>query len=165
MALYDSSVLINSTGAMRTTALFKETASKDENPIFTLSNNPKEGYVTLKDIYMDFCVLDPTEVTFADHVFGSWTHWKKISNSNFFQDYILEWREEAAVRRKSLAFKAMIKDVQEGKNTLVAGKYLIEEPWLGKSAKAMSSRHKTTREARLAVDSDIQRLKEAGMIQ
>lgn len=164
MPLYDSSVLINSMGVARTQSLFREYCREGETPIFTVSNNPKDGCLQLKNVYMDFCVDDPTEYDFANHVFGSYKHWKKIADSSWFQDHLLEWREEAAIRRKSEAFKAIVKDVRAGRNALVSGKYLIEEPWAGKGAKAQSSRYKTTREAYNHVRNDIDRLKQEGLI-
>lgn len=164
MALIDYNLLHNSEGVMRTSSLFKETCLSTDTPVFTLNHRDKPPLINLKALYMEFCVLDPTEFLFADHVFGAWEHWQKIANSSFMEKYLLDWREEASARRKALAFKAMVEDVKAGKNVPALSKLLIDEPWLGKSAKARSSRLKATRQAHSIVSDDIKRLKEEGLI-
>lgn len=144
---------------------FKQTA--DEKPIFTLRDE-KEGLISLKRLFIKLTIDDPTEATFADEVFGDIYWWMEVRDHKMLKPHIDKWREEAELIRKSIAFKALYKEVAEdGRAALTAAKYLIEEPWKTKGRKAAGKQ--TTERAAEAVKNhykdDYARLKEEGILQ
>jgi len=177
MALFGFDKTKSANGGVRTKALFYETAyGNDDFVIFTLKefdSHTSDGrpLTSLSQIFIEMTVEDPTEVEFADHVFGSWLVWDKIRSSDKRVVAAVEqWREEATIRRKSIAFKALVSEVKTlGKSSQSTAKYLLEEPWK-KPADGRGHREqvrKTTEKAAESIDlkEDIKRLKEAGMIQ
>lgn len=140
--------------------------------LLTLDKNGKEGKVSLFKLYMAHCVDDPSEVTFAEEVFGDLFFWQNLSEANWFERDITEWRHLAATKRKQKAFKAIIEEVQtKGRSSFTAAKYLIEEPWKVGNAterKKIKKQISDSAEAALkdsSVQSDLRRLKEQGLIQ
>lgn len=132
-----------------------------------------EGKINLYKIYMDLCVDDPSEVNFAENVFGDIVYWKEhLSQDKWFIKHLEEWRMASAEKRKSMAFKAVIAEVKEnGKSAFTAAKYLIEEPWLvGATAtekKEIAKTRRMTAEkaySATAFQDDIERLKEIGVM-
>jgi len=129
--------------------------------------------MSLAQTFIAMTVDDPTEVEFADAVFGSWEVWEKISNSDKrLVAKIKKWRHEADIRRKALAFRAIVKEIRlEGKGALSAAKYLLEEPWKGSKAKDGRKGRAETRETaeqafeRNGVSEDLKRLREEGLLQ
>jgi hypothetical protein len=118
-------------------------------------------------------VDDPTEITFSDHIFGSWQVWDKIRNSDKrLVTHIEKWRKEADVRRKALAFSVVVNEVKnEGKSSFAAAKYLIEEGWnpKGRTTDARKKRAESRETAQTAFEregltEDMARLKEAGLL-
>ena len=145
----------------------------EHNPdsLLTLDKNGKEGKVCLFKLYMAHSVDDPSEVTFAEEVFGDLFFWQTLTEASFFQRHIQEWRFLAATKRKQAAFKSIIQEVKEnGKSSFTAAKYLIEEPW--KTGNAMERRKNKkmvseTAEAAFndsTIQSDVKRLKDEGLI-
>lgn len=145
-----------------TKALFFETASDTSSAIMTLSRKPKRGLVCLRDLFLELTVDDPSEYEFAEHVFGDYAHWKLISDTAWMKPYLEEWRMVADVKRKSKAFKSVVREVDEGgRNSYTAAKYLIEEPWKDKRRKGVKEQVEATKErASSAVASDFERIKE-----
>lgn len=146
----------------------------DKNGLLSVSRKDIPGKVNLYKLYIDFCVDDPSEVKFAEEVFGDIVWWVgSMSQDTWFKKHLDEWRMAAAEKRKSLAFKAIIKEVKEGgKSAFTASKYLIEEPWLtGASAsekKEIAKKRRATAENAFldsAFKDDIARLKDEGIIQ
>ena len=163
--MFPEDVLRNNSGKFRTVSLFKEKSNNPEDkPIFTLGRDKKDGYVSLRDLYIALCTEDPTEDTFVETVFGDYQGWKTLSSVGWIQPYLKEWREVCDTKRKTVAFKAIIKEVKEGKSPFAAAKYLIEEPWKGRKTSARTTRKHTTENAFEAVSSDIDRLKAEGLL-
>lgn len=148
-------------GHRLTRSLFKETCKPGDVPIMTLSRNPKDNLVSLQPIYIERTTLDPTEYEFAEFVFGSYAHWKIIADATWMQPYIEEWRMEADVRRKSIAFQGVVAEVQgAGRSSFSAAKFLIEEPWKDKRRPAVKEAStKTSKKASEGVQEDILRLR------
>lgn len=162
--MFTEEILYTANGIRRTRSLFKEFAVSGDMPVFTLRR--AEGYVRIKDLYIKFCVSDPSEADFAETVFGDVSFWKNIAKCDWIQEDLREWRETAEVKRKSKAFKAIIKEVEsKGRASFSASKFLIEEPWKDKrDPKTKTQNKKTTSKASVQVRSDIQRLQEEGLI-
>ena len=139
----------------------------DEEPIFTIRDE-KEGLISLKKLFVSHCVDDPTEVSFAEAVFGNVGYWLEVRDIPLLKKHVDQWRTEADIVRKSRAFKALYSEVvNDGRAALTAAKYLIEEPWKERKDKAKS--RKTSEEAATKTHNeyseDFERLKEQGLIQ
>jgi len=144
-----------------TKALFLETCRPVDTPIMTLSRNPKRDLVVLRDIFIELTQDDPSEVEFAEYVFGDYGHWRLISDATWMEPYISEWRMIADVKRKSKAFKSIVREVDEGgRNSYTAAKYLIEEPWKPKDKDTKAQVKESKERARNEYASDFQRIKE-----
>ena len=165
MPLVDTSVLLTTSGVCRTTSLFYETTRQGDVPIFVFNPTPPPGAAGLlkfRDIYLAFCVDDPTEGRLAEEVFGDYKYWDKIANTTLIQPYVHELRELATIKRKEIAFKAIMEEAKNGKNKLSAAKYLIEEPWIIKTRKTKAQIEETSRRAASSISQDLDRLKEDG---
>jgi len=130
----------------------------------TLSSNKKSGLINLRELFILFVVEDPTEGKFAEEVFGDHKAWKKILDTGWINDYVHEWREVADTKRKELAFRAIINEVKTGRTPFTAAKYLIEEPWKTNTRRVKDTKARTSSEAFKAVNSDIDRLREEGLL-
>ena len=154
----------------KTRGLFHE-VNKD-GPL-SVSRREVPGKIKLYDIYMDHCVNDPSEVSFAEAVFGDLIYWKALTEDKWFIKHLTDWRMAATEKRKSVAFTAIIKEVREsGKSAFTAAKYLIEEPWLvGATAtekKEIAKNRRISAEkaySSTAFQEDMTRLREEGILQ
>lgn len=179
MALYDFSYTKTPQGVIRTKSLFHELEYESEFSIFTLKEKPMthpsgRPLVPISQKFIEMTVVDPTEISFADHMFGSWDVWDKLTHSDKrLVTHIQKWRREADIRRKALAFKVVVDEVQnQGKSAFSAAKYLIEEPWNTKGTtkdarKKREESRETAQEAfeREGLSEDVVRLRESGLIQ
>ncbi len=180
MALYDFTELKSDMGVTRTKSLFYELSyDKPDHVLFTIKEQDVElpngrTAVALSKIFIEMTVADPTEFNFAQAVFGSWDIWEKLTKTHRLKDEIVKWRKEATIRRKAIAFQSLVAEVQEGgKASFGAAKYLIEEPWSTKDARTRDGRaarkdaRETASEAfeRAAINDDLKRLKDEGLIQ
>lgn len=126
-----------STNVMMTSQLFFETRVKSRvsdgvQPIFTLKewDHEYEGvkYYSLRRIYIEF--EDPGEYDFAMAVFGSWEHWKKLSNSALLKEHVAAWREELEIKIRSKALKAAIQTATTaGSKGQASAKWLASGEW------------------------------------
>lgn len=135
--------------------------------IFTVRGE-KEGLISLRNLFVKYVVDDPTEMDFAEAVFGDTAYWLLARETKAIEPYLEEWRKEADVLRKRKAFKSIIKEVDEGgRSAFSAAKMLIEEPWKGRSAKTRKQVKETTQEAfeKESYSQDFKRLQEQGLIQ
>ena len=164
--MFSESVLYSTGNVRRTRSLFKELSLGGQEPVFTLGRDRGEGYICLKKLYIQFCVSDPSEAIFAEVVFGDIGFWKNIAKCTWMQDHLEEWREVVEVKRKSLAFQSVIKQVEEdGKSSFQAARFLIEEPWKDKrTPKVAKAAKASTTQASNVVSSDVKRLKEEGLL-
>ena len=137
---------------------------EDIEPIFTVRNE-KKGLISLKKLYMKYCVDDPSEATFAEEVFGDLGYWMQVRESPRFLPFLRAWREEAEVMRKRNAFLAVAREIKsEGRSAFTAARFLIEEPWKNRAQKKAAK--KTTQEAftKADLEEDVARLREAGLV-
>lgn len=119
----------NAQGVYFTKALFYETSVDPEKTFvsYTLKQEDHHlGYPSLRRLYLE--TEDPTEYVFAQTHLGGYDHWKKFKDTEWFQEYITEWREELELRLKSKAYKAIMSEANDNlsKNKLAANKYIIE---------------------------------------
>ena len=135
-----------------------------EKAVFT-TRYQREGYISLRKLFVEYVSQDPSEASFAEALFGEVGYWMKVSKHKEIANILPEWREEADIVRKSKAFKAMTKEIEDnGKSAFSAAKYLIEEPWRGRSRAARQKVDSTTKRASVAISDDTKRLKEAGLL-
>lgn len=146
-------------------SLFVETCAYHNEPIFTVRDE-KEGYISLRKLYLEYVPKDPSEAVFAETVFGDVGYWLHLRENKTLKPFFEEWREEAEVIRKSFAFKAIVEEVEtKGKSSFSAAKFLIDEPWKDKRNPAVKKQSKeTTSKAAHQVKSDLERLQEEGLI-
>jgi hypothetical protein len=156
-----------SNGTAKTNSLFTETARPGDTPIASLNGNTTKPVLCLRDFYVTLVAEDPSEVTFAETVFGDLRYWMKLKEAKFMPPYLEEWNAMADTIRKKLAFEAVIREIKEGgRSSFSAAKYIIEEPWKDKrNTKTRETSKKTTEDAHGFWKSDIERLKEDGLIQ
>lgn len=123
-------------GKLRTKSLFWELSYfEPDNVIFTLREDDivRDGktYVSLRKLYLSYCVTDPTEYTFAWSVFGSWDTWQQLSRSNYLKKEIEAWRKEVEVKIKSEAIRSIAEEMRTGgRSSFGAAKLLLERGWL-----------------------------------
>ena len=168
MAIFSPKDLYNSRNNMLLRDIFCEW---NPDAMLTFNKNGKDGKINLFNLYMAHAVDDPSEVTFAEEVFGDLYFWQCLAES-WFKPHLEEWRHLAAIKRKQGAFKAIINEVKtNGRSAFTAAKYLIEEPWkIGNAAERKKVRKQISdsAEATLSdstVQSDLNRLKAEGLIQ
>ena len=169
MPIFTKDDLYNKSNNMLIRDIFSEW---NPSALLTLDKNGKEGKICLFKLYMAHSVDDPSEVTFAEEVFGDIYFWQCLTEANWFEKHITEWRHIAATKRKQKAFKSIIAEVEnKGRSSFSAAKYLIEEPWKVGNAterKKIKKQISDSAEAALgdsSVQSDLRRLREEGLIQ
>lgn len=160
MALFTHEQLHSSQGHKLTRALFWETRIGDDTPIMSL--NRKEGYVCIRPIFIELTKNDPTELVFAEHVFGDYAFWKNVTKAKWMDSYLEEWRMVADVQRKSDAFRAVISEVRtQGRSAFSAAKFLIDEPWKDKrNPKNKAAVKKSTETAHRGLEADVKRMQD-----
>lgn len=116
-------------------ALFFEEVGEDKSTVvYTLKREDHLGYPSLYRLYME--TADPTEYRFArDHLDG-WSHWKELSEADWFAPYIDEWRLELEVRLRSTALARILDEATSNtsNNAYHANKYLLEGSWKPKES-------------------------------
>ena len=130
------------------------------------------GKINLYELFISLTVDDPTEVAFAEQVFGDVLYWKSLSEDTWFAPRLAEWRFVVAEKRKQSAFKTIVEEAKGGgKSSFTAAKYLIEEPWMvGATAtekkEIAKTRRATTEKAYTATafQEDLNRLREEGVL-
>jgi hypothetical protein len=103
--------------------------------IYTLKEFDHKGpdgrvFPSLRRLYIE--MEDPTEYNFATTYLGGWNHWQLIRNSNWFQEHIIDWRDELDVkfRAKALANIANKALNPDDKDNLSAAKYILDGKWI-----------------------------------
>lgn len=107
IALHGSKSTIGRYNSMRTRSLFLETNLNPEEtgyaPIYTLSEEEKEGLPSAYQIFMD----SVDEYDFAMRLVGSMRHFRKLLNSKWFMEGCTghsgfeSWREDKKQRERS----------------------------------------------------------------
>jgi hypothetical protein len=162
--MYKREQFYGASGLCRTKSLFRELrdVTKEDASLFTVFKEDRHGKASLYKLYMAYTLNDPSEYTFAETVFGDWKTWDIISNSNMIRDMINEWREANTVRQKSIAIRAIAKEVsEEGKNSFLAAKVLLAAGWkdIPRTKTAKEEEAETTKKAMQAVyDEDAARV-------
>ena len=138
-------------------------AERDASKAIFTVRNEKEGFISLKKLFVEHTASDPSEVSFAEALFGDVGYWLRVRETKELAQYLNSWREEAEVIRKSKAFKAMVQEVEKnGKSSFSAAKYLIEEPWKGRTKATKEAKTKTSNKAFDFVKQDLEGLKDKG---
>jgi hypothetical protein len=153
-------------GLPKTNSLFKETCKPENVPIMSL-NGLDTSLPCLRELYVALTVDDPTESVFADAVFSDLRYWLKLREAAFMPSYLADWRSEADIKRKQKAFSVIIAAATnvDDKNSFAAAKYLIDEPWKGRTKAVQTVKKDTTAKAYDHFSEDVARLKEEGMMQ
>lgn len=162
MPLLEPDQLYTPGGLRLSRALFKEMNDGSSQPYFTLGRDKGE-LPSLRGIFIELVEDDPTEVTFAEHVFGDYSFWVHLTKAKWMQSHLEEWRLITDSRRKAKAFKAIVKEAEGNGQTsgFTAAKYLIDEPWKDKrNPKTKEAVKKSTETASKAVQGDIARMQD-----
>ena len=111
-------------------------------------------------MFVNLTVNDPSEATFAEAIFGDVGYWLKARENKVLIPYLEDWRHEADVKRKSLAFQAIVDEVKTGgKSAFSAAKFLIDEPYKDKRNTETKRRSKaSTEEARKQIQSKFEEI-------
>ena len=147
-------------GKMKTQSLFREFFP--ETGQLTLSKHDTDGCINLRQIYISFCIDDPTEVTFAESVFGDYAFWENLRSLVWMKPNVEEWERIADVKRKQKAFATLIQDAtdKDSRTSVTSAKYLIDEPWKGRKKETKEKVKESTSEAFSQVRHDLERMKE-----
>lgn len=165
MAMFSRDILKDHVGAFRTVSLFVGYNTSNLEPILTLAEEDQvvDGvvYPSLQKIYLSY--NDPTEYQFAIDVFGSWRAWKRISGSAKIAEHVNRWREEAEIRMRSEAIRALHEvATNEGPRGVGAAKYVAERGWEKRAGRP--SNEEVERQKRIhagiskALDEDAERI-------
>jgi len=133
----------------------------DDPPLMRLGRDNGE-LPSLRELFILLVTDDPTEVEFAEHVFGDYAFWDNITSCKWMESYLKEWRLITDARRKTKAFKAILSEIEgDGRSAFTAAKFIIEEPWKDKrNPKVKDEVNQSTARAAKDIDSDIVRMKE-----
>lgn len=128
---------------------------REEYCSFTLKEDDHEGYVSMKKLYLQY--NDPTEYQFAIEVLGNYSHWKLLSNCDWFKPYVESWRDEMEAKLTSEAVRQIALASMEEKG-FQAAKWLAEKGYKEKQVGAKSKAAKA-KEAKInqMVDEDLEK--------
>jgi hypothetical protein len=131
--MYNGNKFKNEVGAHLLKPIFFEYDNSEHNyTIYTLKDRDHtwqgKVYPSLRKIYVE--MEDPTEYDFACQHLDGWMHWKKLSESSFFQEYLKEWREELEVRMRAKALNRIkTRAASADKDSFAADKILLAGGW------------------------------------
>jgi hypothetical protein len=140
--------LKDSVGRPRTQSLFYEMRSPKYPAPFTLKDKDHKGRVSMYRLYME--IGDPTEYQQSQTLLGSWEHWLRLTNTEWFKEYITRWRLELKTKFESDRYEEMKEVAKTQKGTpqgVQATKWLAERyapkttPIRGRPSKAEKARH------------------------
>ena len=121
----------NSNGVLYTKSLFIEQSYHDtSNTMYTLGteNHPK-GYVSLYKKYLE--MDDPTEWTFANKYFDSWTHWEMLKKCSWFKPYAESWSKQLELKILSESLARLQREAKAStRDSFMANKFLVEKKWI-----------------------------------
>ena len=114
---------------------FYETTLPDTRSEFTNYSLKKKDhkvgdktYLSLHKIYID--MEDPTEYEFALAVFGDFSVWENLCNLSWFKVHHQQMKKELMLKLKARTIRGMINDLEEGKASYNAQKYLADAGYL-----------------------------------
>lgn len=118
--LFPKERLLSEIGALLTQGLFYEYRHQSStDPVFTLKDYDWNGCVSMYKIYME-C---ESEYEASQKLLGSWTHWRRLCECNWFKPYVEAWREEREIKEAALGKAILIEKAAEGNVT--AAKELV----------------------------------------
>lgn len=151
MALFPRERLTSKMNHLLTQGLFIEYKHQTGN-----INSPytlKEFEVhSCTSMYREFMKFN-TEYEAAIHILGSWTHWKRLCDCEWFQGYIGYWREEMSIRNEAMSKAVLLKNAEEG-NT-VAAKAVIEQETKKTKGRPSKAEVKGERNRQASVDTKV----------
>tara|TARA_B110000483_G_C18067883_1_gene492882 strand:+ start:466 stop:960 length:495 start_codon:yes stop_codon:yes gene_type:complete len=95
-------------------------------------------YLSLHKIYIS--MEDPTEYDFAMAVFEDFSVWENLCNLSWFKQHHLQMKKELVLKLKARTVKGMINDLNEGKASYNAQKYLADAGYLEENEKGKRGR-------------------------
>jgi hypothetical protein len=145
-------------GRYLTKALFQDVALQIPmgerllRPPFTLySDRTSEGYICFRKTFVE--LMDPTGYQWAMKYLGDFEHWRKLTQSTWFQDALDVAMDELDNKLKSEAL-ITIKAISEApgdKQALPAARYLASGEWKKKSGAGRPSNQVISGELKRAV--------------
>lgn len=127
--------------------LFYETTNADKaSVVYTLKDEPHEGYPSLYQLYMR--EMDLTEFVFSKNHLANWEHWERLCGCSWFQPYIERWRKELELKIRAEALNAIIAESRsDSKSAYQAAKFLVERGWAPKNEKGRPTKEDVKLEA------------------
>lgn len=139
-------------GRFRTVSLFAETITasakaKGYAPVFTLRDECAAGLPSLRKLFV--LSNDPTGYQVAITALGSWQHWQKLYSTNWFMEYLEEWKIEQEVRMRSEAIMAIADEAKRGgASGNTAAKFIAKREWEARAGRP--SKEEVDRERKIA---------------
>jgi hypothetical protein len=155
----------NHFGVLRLKKLFWELCSPEEKHMasYVLSDEDKHGLPSLKRLYLES--EDLTEYAFALAHLDSWEHWERLCACTWFEDYLVKWRKELALKFKAAAIKRLQVEAEgDGRHSFSANKWIIDHGYAGEAIKGVGKRGRPTKEevhefiAKEDLDDDLSRI-------
>ncbi len=124
-------LLKDSKNEWRTLSIFIDRNVTKMDPVWTLKPYPSKGFPSAHALYLE--VADPTEYEFANQLLGSWAHWQRMLECNWFLPYVDAWRDELEIKLRSEAVRN-INTISKGSSagSLNASRWLAEKGWTEK---------------------------------
>lgn len=119
----------NSTNSYRAADLFVELNRSDMPAYWTIKPYDKEGYPSLKRLYLE--MEDLTEFEFANAYLEGFEHWEYLAKTATLKDHIAQWRKELILKIKARSLQGIIRDAVK-ENKYEANKFLIQNGWIDK---------------------------------
>lgn len=82
-------------------------------------------YPSIKKLFIESYMLDPTEYHFATTHLGGWQHWKRMKANKVIRELYEEWHEEAEIKVRAIGVRSAIDLAITGKS-FAASKWLAE---------------------------------------
>lgn len=130
--MIDKSKFRNASGAILTTRLFLEMSYSDpQHVVYTLKRKDdlNRDLPSLYRLYME--MEDPLEIDFAETFFDSYEHWEQICATQWFKEYIYQWRKELDLKLRARALRSIreIAKSTHGGKSFEANKFLLSDGW------------------------------------
>ncbi len=121
-------LLKDSKNDWRTMSIFLEHNVTKMESVWTLKPYPSKGLPSAHELYLE--IADPTEYAFANALLGSWAHWQRLLECNWFLPYVEAWRDELEIKLRSEAVQN-INTISKGSSpgALNASRWLAEKGW------------------------------------
>lgn len=119
------------TGNWITKGLFYETNFTNKDYLlYTLKSEDHLGYKSLKRLYLEDSIIDPTEYSFSVNHLGGWDHWQELQRAEWMIPYVESWRQERDATIKSETIKRLMVIARgTGRDAYQANKLLLQEEW------------------------------------